>query len=228
MKYQYLMIDLDDTILNFAETERMALGKAFEQLFGRILTNAEVEEYSRINQDCWKMLERKEIDKTVLKDKRFRDFVGFLDIELVGVTIEQINDVYMGHLGQIICEMPGAGAAIRKLAKSYRIFLITNGTAWVQKSRLSLLAFSDCFERVLISDELGENKPSPVFFDAVLAVTGDTDKSRYLVIGDSMTSDMGLGRNTGIDTCLFGAEKVPNEQITYATKDWSAVEKLLL
>ena len=48
------------------------------------------------------------------------------------------------------------------------------------------------------------NKPAPEYFDAILSKTGDPDRSRYLVVGDSLTSDILFGKNIGVDTCFVG------------------------
>ena len=57
-----------------------------------------------------------------------------------------------------------------------------------------------------ISQEMGCAKPSPVFFEKVIEYIGDSDKSNYLVIGDSLTSDISGARNFGIDS-VFLSEK---------------------
>ena len=57
------------------------------------------------------------------------------------------------------------------------------------------------FENIFISDTIGYAKPKIEFFDAVLDKITETDKSKILIIGDSMSSDIQGGHNSGIDTC---------------------------
>lgn len=227
MKYKYLLIDLDNTILDFDATEHSALCQAFVELFQRELTKEEVAEYSRINQGYWKLLEKREVTKPELKERRFRDFLSYLGLVWDG-DMEMINAVYMTNLGNTIFVMPGAEEVIRRLAERYRLFIITNGTTSVQESRMRLLQFADCFEQVFISDEIGYNKPAPQFFDAVVAVTGEHDPGKYLIIGDSLSSDIAFGKNIGSDTCrYYYRQKGEKGEATYTVTSWSEIAELL-
>ncbi|MBO4627253.1 MAG: HAD-IA family hydrolase [Lachnospiraceae bacterium] len=199
-RYRYLLLDLDDTLLDWLETERRALTQMMRACFGRELTDEEVGCYNRINALCWKMLERREIDKPQLKVKRFQDFLAELGIEADEERVREINDDYMNRMSGIVVEMPDAARVCRKLAAKYKLILITNGTDWVQRRRLSGVSFSDCFTGVVISDEVGCNKPAVGFFEGVKAITGDADPTHYLVIGDSQSSDIAFGRAIGADT----------------------------
>ena len=205
--YQYLLIDLDDTLLDWHKTERQALTETFRERFSRVLTDAEVMTYNAINAECWKLLERKMITKPQLKVKRFLEFmreIGLLDgredADTEVAIVQDVNRDYMERMSGIVVEFPDAAEVCRALAKRYRIFLITNGTDWVQRSRLSGVSFADCFAGVVISDEVGCNKPAAGFFEGVKAITGDADPAHYLVIGDSQSSDIAFGRAIGADT----------------------------
>ncbi len=227
MKYQYLLIDLDNTILNFDATEEAALRKAFEELFGRVLSDEDVAKYSEINLSYWKLLEKREVTKPELKERRFRDFLQYLGLTWDG-DMETINEVYMGHLGNMIFLMPGAEEAVRRLSKRYRISVITNGTTSVQVSRMKLLSFADCFDHVFISDEIGYNKPAVQFFDAIVAAYGECDPSKCLVIGDSPSSDIAFGKNIGADTCHYVPRGASVEVgATYTAVSWGEIEALL-
>ncbi len=199
-RYRYLLLDLDDTLLDWHETERRALTETMRECVGRTLTDAEVGCYNRINAVCWKMLERREIDKEQLKAKRFHDFLSELGIAADGERVREINCDYMDRMSRIVVEMPEAAAVCRALAGKYQLIIITNGTDWVQRSRLSGVSFADCFAGVVISDEVGCNKPAAGFFEGVKAITGDADPAHYLVIGDSQSSDIAFGRAIGADT----------------------------
>lgn len=217
--YKYLLIDLDDTLLDWQETERRALTETFRERFSRELTAEEVEVYNRINAECWKLLERKMITKDELKVKRFAEFMEALGILGSSTTadgtpmyrdlsadsaelalVQEINLDYMQRLSRTVVEFPDAAPVCRALAQKYRIFLITNGTDWVQRGRLAGVSFTDVFESIIISDEVGCNKPDPRFFRGVTELTGDEDPSHYLVIGDSLTSDIAFGKAIGADT----------------------------
>jgi FMN phosphatase YigB (HAD superfamily) len=52
-----------------------------------------------------------------------------------------------------------------------------------------------------VSQEIGHNKPSPDYFNACFAQIPDFEKSRCIMVGDSLSSDILGGINAGIATC---------------------------
>lgn len=200
--YRYLLLDFDNTLVNFNETERRTLRVTFSALFGRCLTDEETELYHRINDECWKMLERKEIDKPMLQKLRFSRYTEALG--LTGADVMEVNRTYMDNLAKTVVEYPFSYDVCRRLAEQYELYVITNGTTHIQKARLAGTRFAPFIRNLFISDEIGVNKPAPEYFDAVEREIGDPDRSRYLVIGDSVTSDIRLGKNAGTDTCFVG------------------------
>lgn len=223
-QYQYLLLDFDNTLMDFTETERRALCLTFRELFGRILTEEEVSCYNAINRGYWEMLERKEVTKEQLKEGRMRDFAKELGIT-EDVDTETINRVYMEYLARTVVEYPASFEVCKRLSKRYVLYIITNGTAFVQHGRMKGASFRPYIRKMFISDEIGVNKPAPEFFDAVLSETGDEDRSHYLVIGDSLTSDIRFGKNVNVDTCYVGTGDNP---ATYRIADISKLPDLLL
>lgn len=220
--YRYLLLDFDNTLVDFNETERRALRSTFAELFGRDLSEEEIAVYHRINDECWKMLERKEIDKPMLQRLRFGRFLEAL--HMPDADVMTVNRTYMGIMGKTVIEYAESGNVCRTLSKSYRLFVITNGTAYIQKDRFSGTSFAPYIEALVISDEIGVNKPAPEFFDAILEKTGDPDRSHYLVVGDSLTSDILFGKNIGVDTCFVGTAE---NDATYRIKEIGELPNLL-
>ncbi|MGN0376214.1 MAG: hypothetical protein ACI4ED_01130 [Suilimivivens sp.] len=56
-KYEIILWDVDQTLLNFTRSEDYALRQTFEQ-FGRNIDTATVRIYSAINESYWKRLEK--------------------------------------------------------------------------------------------------------------------------------------------------------------------------
>ena len=165
--YRYLLLDFDNTLMDFNETERIALGKTFETLFQKELTAEDTALYHRINDSYWK-------ETKVIKGL------------------------------ETVVEYPEAEEACRQLSKRYKLYVITNGTTYIQKARYAGTGFQKHMDGIVISDEVGVDKPDPRFFDAVVKLTGDSDARHYLVVGDSLSSDIRFGKNIGADTCRIG------------------------
>ena len=122
--YRYLLLDFDNTLMDFNETERIALGKTFETLFQKELTAEDTAVYHRINDGYWKRLERKEVNREQLKEGRFSDF-----IKALGLTCENVmhvNQVYLDFLAETVVEYPEAEEACRRLSEKYKLYVITN------------------------------------------------------------------------------------------------------
>lgn len=221
--YTTLLIDADETLLDFAAAEEFSIRRVCES-FG-IPYSAEVgRTYSEINLALWKKLEKGEVTREVIKLRRFEEFAA---VTGCSAAPEDMAGLYVETLTGCGFTLKGADAACRALKEKYRLFIVTNGIASVQKGRLTLSGLLPYFSGYFISEESGFSKPDKRFFDFVLDSVGVEDKSEVCIIGDSLTSDIQGGVNSGIDTCLFGAVKGDYTPCpTYVAKDFDELLKL--
>ena len=87
-----------------------------------------------------------------------------------------------------------------KLYGKYKLYLASNGTAVVQKGRMTSADLYPYFEESFVSQELGHNKPSLEYFQAAFALIPDFDPAECLMVGDSLTSDILGGKRAGLRT----------------------------
>ncbi len=82
MKYDKILFDLDNTLIDFDDAERTSLRICFEKF-----SIAYKEEYSQIyhdiNDKLWKMLEKGLIERKVLIVKRFEELFEVLGVKNV-------------------------------------------------------------------------------------------------------------------------------------------------
>lgn len=203
--YEFLLLDMDDTILDFKKAEEVALKKTLRS-FELEPTEEVCARYSAINQGYWEMLERKEITREALKVRRFGDL-----FEEYGIQIDSTLCAkrYVENLAQGHFFMPGAEEAVRSLAKKYKLYMVSNGATDVQMRRLSSAGIEKYFQRIFISQQVGVDKPDKLFFDRCFAQIPDFDKDKAMIVGDSLTSDILGGRNAGIATCWVNPKKKP-------------------
>jgi len=102
--------------------------------------------------------------------------------------------------------MDGAVELLETLSSEYRLYLATNGTSKVQKSRISSSDISKYFRGIYISEDVGYNKPDPRYFEACFKDIPDFKRKETVMIGDSLTSDIKGGINAGIKTVWFNYE----------------------
>ncbi len=221
-------MDADDTLFDFRRCQRRALSEVLEE-HGVQPTDGIVTAYDRINHSVWKALERGEIEKSVLVWKRFE-----LLAEETGADFDPVavSSEYERHLSRCAFLFPGAEETCRELAGKYDLYLITNGIGAVQKARIRDSGLDRYFKGVFISEEIGHEKPSREFFDAVADAVPGFDPSDTLVAGDSLTSDIRGGMECGADTCWINVRGavVPADmegRITYTLQSVTGLPGLL-
>ena len=194
-----VLMDLDNTILNFDIAEAAAIGKTLE-CHGIDPTPELIRRYNLINISQWEKLERGEISRHEVLVGRFRMLFDELGEEC---DCEEVQEMYEGLLAQGHWFMPGAEELLTALKDDYRLFICSNGTARVQAGRLESSGIEPYFEKIFVSELMKVNKPSPEYFRACFDEISDFDKDRTIMIGDSLTSDILGGRNAGIMTCWY-------------------------
>ena len=193
---EFLFLDLDDTILDFHKAERIALSKTIRD-FGMEPTEEVLTLYHGINKWHWEQLEQGKVTRAEVLVNRFGVLFERLGLE---VDAPQCAKTYEYNLSQGHWFLPGAEEAVDALSKKYRLFLASNGTAVVQKGRMTSANLYRFFETVFVSQEIGHNKPSKEYFEACFARIPGFDREKAVMVGDSLSSDIRGGINAGIKT----------------------------
>ena len=76
--YQNILLDLDDTLLDFGASETFAFQKVAENL-GVTYHPTLLSEYKQYNQDLWLQIEKNTLSKADLMDQRFPGFFICID-----------------------------------------------------------------------------------------------------------------------------------------------------
>jgi 2-haloacid dehalogenase len=222
---EFLFIDLDDTILDFKKAEHVAVKKTLAD-FGVEPTDAICSRYSIINQQHWEAMERKELTRQQVLEGRFAVLFAELgvDVDAAVCSRHYTQNLAIGHYF-----LPGAREAVEALSGKYKLYMTSNGTAWVQRSRLESADIEKFFLDIFISQEIGYNKPAPEYFAGCFAKIPDFDPAKAMIVGDSLSSDILGGKNAGIATCWVNPKHKPVGDIVpdYEIEDLTQLEKLL-
>ena len=205
MSYRDLLFDADNTLFDFTACERAALTAALRD-FGIPLREGMLEIYSRYNEECWRRMERGELKKEELVVLRYALFFEHCGIDADPAAVEE---VYEEHLSSTAFLLPGAKDLLKRFYGRAAIYVITNGLTRVQRGRFAHTDLFNWVNGVFISEEMGTKKPDALFFELVGRAIPGFDRSRALVIGDSLSSDIRGANNAGIDCVWFNpsAEK---------------------
>ena len=224
--FEFLFLDLDDTILDFQKAEHVALSKTLRS-FGLEPTETVLKRYNLINKAHWEALERKELTREQVLLGRFQVLFEEMGISAEPVKVARAyeHNLSIGHWF-----LPGAEEAVARLSRKYKLYLTSNGTASVQKGRMTSANLYRFFENVFVSQEIGVNKPAVEYFEKCFAQIPGFEKTKAIIVGDSLTSDILGGQNAGIATCWVNPHHKqgrPDIRVDYEIEALSQLEDLL-
>lgn len=215
-KYKYLLLDVDDTLLDFELAEENAFKNLLHKL-GVKFKKEYLVQYKKDNSKLWKRYELGEIERKTIFEERMKPLFSLLKIdydpvvasyeylELLSLESHLINETYY---------------ELERLSQKYDLYIISNGEPSVQYPRLEKVGIDKFFKGYFISEEIGYQKPKKEFFDYVCDNIPDFDKDKAIVVGDSLSSDMKGAIDYGIDTCWFNYRKKKTDlNINYEIDD---------
>ncbi len=198
-KYQTLLFDVDDTLLDFSAAENEALHRLFAEN-GLDLTDEVENCYKEINHGLWAAFERGEISREEIVDTRFGLLFKEYGNEVDG---KKLGERYQQLLAENHDFIDGASELIENVSTQYNLYIVTNGVSKTQYKRLTESGLYPYFKDIFVSEDTGYQKPMKEYFDYVFARIPAFDHDTTLIIGDSLSSDMQGGLLAGIDTCWF-------------------------
>ena len=205
LPYKALLFDLDDTLVDFKASETSALDLVYKNFYQKF---AEKETFTTnfhaINQGLWESVEKLHLPIAHVGLKRFQVLTTELS---ANVDPHHVASFYEDKLGTVSW-LPGAQEAISSLKLHYKLGIITNGFARIQRIKHQSLSLGKWFNSFVISEEVTTAKPHKEIFNIALKEM-DALHSDALMIGDSLNSDYQGSINAGIDFCWINAKGSP-------------------
>lgn len=194
----YLWFDIDDTLWDMSGNSVIALSAIFgadptvRRCFGRAGLQAWLDCYHSVNIELWDLYNRGAIDRDYLRLERFARplrFGGCSEYEAADVAARLDID-YLDRLGACTALVPGAKELLDTLASNgYRMGLLSNGFKEVQYRKLISGGIDGYFDPIVLSDDIGVNKPDKRLFEYALECAG-TDAGASVLIGDNPQTDI--------------------------------------
>lgn len=200
-----VLFDLDDTLLDFRSAERAALRETLER-FGVPATPAALDRYHEINREQWRLLERGERTRPQIKVERYRLLFAELG---VSAPPDAATAYYETRLAGRSDTIPGARELLESLRGRYRLYVFSNGTGYVQRSRVRAAGLAAYFEDMFISEELGATKPDIAYFERAFARIPGFRRENAVMVGDSLTSDIAGAAGAGLAAVWYNPEGLP-------------------
>ena len=197
-----VFFDLDDTLCAYWNAAKKGLRLAFESHpeHGSTAT-AMVEHWGEvfrqfaptIKTSHWyqKYLESGEITRVELM-RRVLERIGIYDDELAS----NLSTTYYVERHAALELFPEAHDVLQRLHETFKLGLITNGPADIQRQEIETLGIGDLFESVLIEGETKMGKPNPEVMRMAEEQTGCSG-AEVLFVGNSYKHDVCPARAAG-------------------------------
>ncbi|MDD2799441.1 MAG: YjjG family noncanonical pyrimidine nucleotidase [Bacteroidales bacterium] len=204
MKYKSIFIDLDDTLWDTRANSKESMSEVYEkyklaQWFPSFEFYYKI--YSKKNLELWNLYHFGKITKQELTKERF-----LFPLLQVGVKDEDLArnlgyDFLMGTATKTKL-VKNAIELLDYLSPKYRLFILSNGFREVQFKKIDNSGLSPYFEKVIVSEDAGANKPHPDIYHYALKST-NSRKNESIMIGDNPETDIAGAYNLKIDQIYF-------------------------
>lgn len=208
-QYKHIFFDLDHTLWDFDTNSRKALEQIFteEKLAERgipVFDNFH-NRYMPINDRYWARYHNQIVSKEQLRVGRFADTLkefGVFDNALA----ERMAQNYLDYSPRMTALFADTIEVLNYLQPKYKMHLITNGFAEAQWVKLENSGLKPFFEHIIISEEVGTQKPDIQIFNIAME-RALTNCAECIMIGDNYNTDIIGARKAGIDQIYFNPKK---------------------
>lgn len=219
-KYNYLLFDLDNTLLDFTKSSHIAFNKLMKYFEIENESINLYDSYQAINAKYWHYFEKQKITANQLNAGRFKEFLKVMELNF---NEHELAEKYLDFLVEHSSWIAGAESLLKQYSTTHELAIITNGLSKAQHLRLEKHDMKKYFKHILISEELGCSKPNSFFFEKAHQIIDEPNKNEVLVIGDNPNSDIKGGNNFGFSTCWYDYKqnKKQRARADYKVTDWN-------
>lgn len=229
-RYKNLFIDLDDTVYDFSAASEESFRETYELLqYSRFFDSFEqyLSIYKPHNLELWRIYGEGKITKEELNKRRYS-----YPLECVGIHDQELADTFCREaLSRIPTKgplMPGATELLEYLRPKYRMFILSNGFKELQSRKMHAAGIDKYFDGLILSEDIGVNKPNRELYDYALQKTGST-LEESLMIGDMFETDIAGAANIGMEQIYYNPKGKQGHPFvpTYEVKHLLEIKEIL-
>ncbi len=190
-----VLIDVDDTILDFNKCARIAIRKSFAD-FSLEYDENYADTFLEINDSLWRKVELGEMTRDTVRKIRWGMVFDKLGIRFDDALFEQ---KFIANISDTAEPMENALEILEYLSEKYTLCIASNSAYSVQSNRLKKAGMFDFFDKFFLSNEIGYAKPNPLYFQKCIDELGITP-SEIFMIGDNLTADIKGAKSVDMHT----------------------------
>ncbi|MFO8067981.1 MAG: YjjG family noncanonical pyrimidine nucleotidase [Bacteroidales bacterium] len=229
MQYESVFFDLDRTLWDFEANARDTFIEMYEKHNLRVIFpdfDSFHEAYRKINKKLWEEYRNGNIEKEVLKYKRFQltlEEFGYQDETLA----KELGEDYVSLSANKTKLFPDTHSTLAYLKNRYNLYIITNGFHEVQFKKIRNCRLENYFQKIITSEQVGVQKPHVDIFHFALK-EANTKAGKSIMIGDDLEGDIKGAKSAGIDQVFFNPNyQSHHEDSTYEIHALRELQKIL-
>lgn len=190
---RWVFFDLDDTLFDFRANSDSALLKLYktDEYISQLYPDFQryVDVYHAANLRLWEAYHHGRITAGVLRRERFQALFRGAGVPPDADLAESWDKRYLDILSDESRLVPGALDILERAREHYLIGILSNGFREVQYKKLRTTGLWRYVQRMVVSDEIGVNKPDARLFRFAELAVG-ARPGECLMIGDNPDADI--------------------------------------
>jgi len=208
-KVKVIFFDLDDTLFDYSASSTHAREEVFTYLLGKYphLERDELDRRYDSLIDEAKRGESRGSYNAWNRQTRFSNLPRLLGLEdRHGQLSKEMTRIYTEVREKTTRPFPRTIETLKKLMKTYSLGLITNGPSENQRAAIQSLGIQRYFQCILVSEEVGCQKPEPEIFELGLRKSG-CNAYEAVMVSNSMSHDILPSKKIGMKAILIDTKR---------------------
>ncbi|WP_316813482.1 YjjG family noncanonical pyrimidine nucleotidase [Pedobacter heparinus] len=202
---RHIFFDLDHTIWDFDRNAQETLMELYDlyQLEKLGLRSCQdfIATYTENNHQLWAEYHVGRITKEQLRTQRFNKTFRQLGVKPDQIPA-QFEEDYVRISPTKTNLFLGSEKVLAYLQKKYSLHIISNGFKETTLTKMNVSGLNPYFQNVIISEDVGVNKPHKAIFDYALNKAA-AQKHESIMVGDSLEADIRGAQDYGIRAIYF-------------------------
>ena len=230
MPYKNLFIDLDDTLWDIHQNGKECLQEIYYD-YGYDKFYPTFEDYYNIyfpnNLRLWSMYTAGTIQKNELAVERFLIPVRPFGIDCVEYA-KKLSADFLDRTTRKTRLIDGTMELLEYLKPKYKMHILSNGFREVQFKKIENSGLCPYFDKIILSEDAGINKPHAEMFTYALKNT-NSRRNQTIMVGDSWENDIVGAHNSRIAQIWFNpnGDKATGFKPTFEVRKLEEIMKIL-